>query len=420
MLKDSAQGWKEVDEVSAQHNRHPLQGIRVVDLSGSYAGPTATMYLADLGASVIKIERPERGDDARAWGPPFIDGTSAWFAAANRNKAGMSLDLRHPRAHDILRRLLDSADVLVANLNPAKLRRRGLAPEQVRAAHPHLVYCALSGFGLTGPDAGLTGYDLVAQARSGLMSVTGEQDRTPQRMGTALSDIVSALVATVGILAALRRRDLDGQGDVVDVSLLDADLALIAPRMASFLAGEPEPAPTGGTDSVIAIYRSFDTADRPIVVAAGNDAVWRRLCAVTDLERLTADPRFADNTGRREHREELVAQLASRLRTRPAADWLADFAAVAVPAAQIASLSEVVKDPQVDARKAIRFVEDDRGNSYPVVAPPWRLASQPEPPLSAPPSLGADTRGVLVAHGFTDAEVDDLVRDGVVWEPTSS
>jgi crotonobetainyl-CoA:carnitine CoA-transferase CaiB-like acyl-CoA transferase len=413
---------KAVSAISAHHpaEGRPLEGVRVVDLSGSYAGPTATMYLADLGATVIKIERPGTGDDARGWGPPFVDGTSAWFAGANRNKAGVVLDLRHERAQEVLRRLLDEADVLVANLNPRKLHRRGLAPDQVMRRHPHLVYCALSGFGLTGPDAALPGYDLVAQARSGLMSVTGERGGMPQRTNTALSDIAAALVAAVGILAALRRKERTGRGDVVDVSLLDADLALMAPRISSFLAGEPEPAPSGGTDSVIAVYQPFETADRPIVIAAGNDAVWARLCAVVGLPELLADPRYADNEGRRRHRDEIVAVLAQELLKRPAADWLADLSASSVPAARIASLSEVVKDPHVDARGAVRSVVDGRGTVYPVVAAPWRLASQPDVPMTAPPELGADTRGVLAAHGFTDAEIEDLFEEGVVWEPLTT
>lgn len=209
----------------------PLSGVRVVDMSTSYAGPTATMYLADLGAEVIKVERPGHGDDARTWGPPFTGGMSAWFASANSNKRSIVLDVRASDGNAVLHRLLDDADVFVENLNPAKLDALELAPEELRRRHPRLIYCALSGFGLTGPDSYLPGYDLVAQARSGLMSVTGERGGEPQRVSTALSDIVAGLAAALAVTAALRRQGRTGVGEVVDVGLLDVDLALMAPRI---------------------------------------------------------------------------------------------------------------------------------------------------------------------------------------------
>jgi crotonobetainyl-CoA:carnitine CoA-transferase CaiB-like acyl-CoA transferase len=366
----------------------PLDGVRVVDMSTSYAGPTASMYLADLGAHVIKVERPGQGDDARHWGPPFVDGDSAWFASANRNKDSVVLDLRGEAGRAELDRLLETADVFVENLNPAKLASLGLTPGELRERHPQLIYCALSGFGLTGPDAGLAGYDLIAQARSGLMSVTGAAGGPPQRVSTALSDIVTGMAAALAVSAALVRQRASGRGDLVDVSLLDTDLALLAPRIAAYLAGGPEPAPSGGTDSVLAIYQSFPTADRDIVIAIGNDVIWRRFCAVIELGELAEDEELATNAGRAARRAELVEAIAAKLHTRPAQEWIAALAAASVPASTIRSLSEVVADPQVRARGTVMPVPGS-GAKLHTVRSPFRLASQPEPRNERFPQLGS-------------------------------
>ncbi|OLT07728.1 CoA-transferase [Pseudonocardia sp. CNS-004] len=336
----------------ARDGGDPLAEVVVVDMSTSYAGPTAAMYLADLGARVIKVERPGHGDDARSWGPPFVDGGSAWFASANRNKDSIVLDLRTEPGRTELDGLLEGADVLVENLNPTKLAGLGLDPETVRRRFPKLVYCALSGFGLTGPDAGLAGYDLIAQARSGLMSVTGAAGGPPQRVSTALSDVVAGMCAALAVSAALVRQRTTGQGELVDVSLLDVDLALMAPRLAAYLAGGPEPAPSGGTDSVLATYQTFPTADRDIAVAIGNDAMWRRFCSVVELDALADDPGLATNADRQARRPELVAAISVRLARRPAVEWTDALQAAAIPCSLVQSLSEVVEDPQVRARGA--------------------------------------------------------------------
>lgn len=361
--------------------------MRVVDLSTSYAGPTAAMYLADMGASVLKIERPPLGDDTRSWGPPFVDGRSAWFESANRNKQSLVLDLRDQADRARLDELLADADVLLESFNPSKLSALGLQPDAVMAAHPRLIYCALSGFGFTGPDAETGGYDLAAQARSGLMSVTGAAGGTPQRVSTALSDIVTGMVAFGAINACLVQQGRTGTGEFIDVSLLDSDLALMAPRIASFLAGEPEPAPSGGTDSVLAVYQPFETADRPIVIAIGSEAIWQRFARLVGVPELAEDKTLADNAGRRDARPRILPLIAERLRTRPAADWLTDLADAGVPASSVQSLSEVVTDPQVLARESI--VELDSGLR--VVRAPWRLGASTAPPLrSGAPELGVE------------------------------
>ena len=391
----------------------PLTDVRVVDISTSYAGPTASMYLADMGADVLKVERPG-GDDARAWGPPFVDGESGWFHSANRGKRSIAVDLRVPGGVALLHRLLERADVFIENLNPAKLEGLGLDPDTVRRRHPHLVYCAISGFGFTGPDAATPGYDLIAQARSGLMSVTGAKGGTPQRVSTALSDIVTGLIAAFAVTAAVHQRSRTGEGEFVDVSLLDADLALMAPRIASYLAGEPEPRPSGGTDSVLAVYQAFETADRPIVVAVGNDALWCRFCQAVGLPELADDPALATNLGRRDHRARILAAVAERLAGRPSAEWVARLQEASVPASIIQSLSEVVADRQVRARHALGRLD----NGLEVVAPPWRLGS---PTVwfggAAVGRVGTDGPAVLEEYGFTEREIAAQVASGALLVP---
>lgn len=394
----------------------PLQGLRVVDLSTSYAGPTASMYLADLGADVVKVERPGRGDDARLWGPPFVDGVSAWFASANRNKRSIALDLRSSTGLDALHRLVSGADVLLESLNPSKLARLGLEPAETCARHPRLIYCAMSGVGLTGPQAHLPGYDLVAQARSGLMSVTGTAGGSPQRVSTALSDIVTGMVAALAISAAVVRQRETGVGDLIDVSLLDSDLALMAPRIAAFLAGESEPAPSGGTDSVLAIYQSFATADRDIVVAVGNDVIWRRFCEALGLSELADDPRLSTNAGRREHRAEVVARITEVLARRRAQHWLDVLQEAGVPTSLVQGLSEVTNDPQVLARDALLPVPGSGGGLHGVHSP-FRLGSLTEPRNERFPETGEHSVEVLRECGFSDEEIRDLLDTGAAEAP---
>ncbi len=397
----------------------PLAGVRVIDISTSYAAPTTSMYLADLGAEVIKVERPKRGDDTRGWGPPFVTGEAAWFLAANRNKRSICVDLRSPDGYAVLMRLLETAHVFVENLNPSKLGRLKLEPDLLRERFPGLIVCAVSGFGLTGPDRDSPGYDLIAQARSGLMSVTGAKGGTPQRVSTALSDIVAGTIAALAVCAALREQARSGRGELVDVSLLDADLSLLAPRIASFLAGEAQPVPSGGTDSVLAIYQPFETADHPIVVAVGNDEMWQRFCLALDLPQLAADERLATNAGRRAHRETCIAQIGARLATMPAAHWLRQLGDRGVPRAPIQFLSEVVEDGQVLAREMLSEWEHPTAGLVRTVGPPWRLGS-PAPPVRPAPGLGEHTEEILREAGFGTGEIAELRQSGGVWSPKAT
>ena len=396
----------------------PLDGVTVIDVSTSYAGPTATMLLADMGATVIKVERPGVGDDARHWGPPFTNGSSAWFLSANRNKLSVSIDLKHPQGQAVIRRLVESSDVFVESMNLAKLETLGISPTALRSINPKLVYCALSGFGMDGPDSDLPGYDLIAQARSGLMSVTGEDGGTPQRVSTALSDIATGFVAAFSIAAALRRQVLEGEGSTIDVSLLDVDLALMSPRIAAYSAGEPEPQPSGATDSVLAIYQQFSTADRPIVLAIGNDTIWRRFCTTVGLDDLVEDERFSTNAGRREHRDYLVDRISEELKAQPSDHWTATLGAAGVPCSPIQFLSDVTSDAHIAARGSLLSVQAGSDHDVTAAASPWSIDGQRNEKVSPPPSLARDNRTVLQDVGYTETQIDELVREGAIWEPT--
>jgi crotonobetainyl-CoA:carnitine CoA-transferase CaiB-like acyl-CoA transferase len=395
--------------------RPALDGIKVVDMSSSYAAPTASMYLGDMGAEVVKIE-PLRGDDARGWGPPFLNGEAAWFLSVNRNKQSICLDIRTAQGRDLLFELLESADVFIENLNPAKLEKHGLGIDALTQRFPHLVICAVSGFGLTGPDSALPGYDLIAQARSGIMSVTGDAG-IPQRVSTALSDVAAGTVAAFAIAAALVRQQKTGRGEVIDISLVDADLAFMAPRIASYLAGESEPRPCGGTDSVVAIYQRFETSDRPIVVAVGNDGHWQKACAAMGLDRLASQSDLATNAGRRARRSEVVDEF-QKVFSRVTADAaLAMLRSAGVPCSRINSLSEVVNDAQVLSRDAITTQHHNRAGEFRGVNKPWRLASETRHRPTPAPLRGEHGRQILVGLGKDDTAIDRLVEAGVVWIP---
>ncbi|MEO3825765.1 CoA transferase [Actinomadura sp. B10D3] len=390
----------------------PLRGLRVVDMTTSYAGPTASMYLADLGADVIKIERPGTGDDARSWGPPFVGADSAWFASANRNKRSVVVNLRVPEGLATLRTLIGQADVFMENFNPSKLEALRIDHERLRADFPRLIYCAMSGYGLDGPDRTLPGYDLAAQARSGLMSVTGAKGGPPQRVSTALSDIVTGMCAALAINAAVVRQRSEGVGDLIDVSLLDSTLAVMAPRVAAHLAGEPEPSPSGGTDSVLAVYQSFPTADRDLVIAIGNDAMWRRFCVAIGLPELAERADLADNAGRRAHREQLIDLVTGRTTERTAAEWQRVLGDAGIPCSLVQRVSEVVTDRQVVARGSLLPVPGTAGAG--TVHSPFRLASMPRPRNARYPELGAHTAEVLAEHGFGPADIARLAGCGAI------
>ncbi|MFE6459969.1 CaiB/BaiF CoA transferase family protein [Streptomyces cinereoruber] len=372
-----------------------LSGILVADFGRVLAGPYMTMLLADLGADVIKIERPGSGDDTRAWGPPFADGEATYFLGVNRNKRSVSLDLTDPGDLAAARAIVDRADVLVENFRPGTMERLGLGYEAVRTTNPGLVYCSVTGFG-TAEGARLPGYDLLVQAMGGLMSVTGEPDGPGTKTGVALVDVVTGLHAGMGVLAALRHRERTGEGQRVEVSLLGSLLSALTNQAAAHLGAGVVPRAMGNRHPSITPYEVFEAEDRPLVLAVGNDRQFRALCERIGLPELAGDARFATNAARVAHREELAAALAGPLGTRTADDWFEELTAAGVPCGPINDLADAFGLAD-RLGLAPRVPESAAGPGQ--VANPIRLGATPPSYRSAPPRLGEHTDAVLGAEG---------------------
>ncbi|HEX8691691.1 MAG TPA: CoA transferase [Longimicrobium sp.] len=383
---------------SRSHEPPPLSGLRVLDLSRVLAGPLCTMILGDLGADVVKVERPGTGDDTRAWGPPWAEGPqgreAAYYLSVNRNKRSVAADLKTPAGRALVLRLAQGADVLVENFAPGTMENFGLGYDELSRGNPGLVWCSITGYGSDGPEAGRPGYDFAVQARAGWMAVTGDPEGAPTKVGVAVVDVLTGQNAAIAILAALRERDRGARGQRVEVSLFDSALAgLVNVTQAALVTGR-EPARWGNAHVTIVPYQAFDAADRPFIVAVGNDAQWRRLCAAVGADDLLADERFATNPGRVEHRAEVVGALAARLGTRPAAEWLALLETAGVPCAPVQSVGEALGDPVLTARGGLWPMAGDTYGSVETVASPLRFTRTP-PTLARPaPSLGEHTAEV--------------------------
>jgi crotonobetainyl-CoA:carnitine CoA-transferase CaiB-like acyl-CoA transferase len=387
----------------------PLEGLLVVDFTRVLSGPYCTMLLADMGARVIKIEQPGRGDDTRAWGPPFAGAESAYFLSINRNKESLTVDLKQPEGRRIVERLLDRADVLVENFRPGTTDRLGLGYEASAARWPRLVYCSISGFGQTGPRRDEPGYDAVIQAESGLMSITGERDGPPVRLGVAIADIVAGMSAAHGIALALLARARTGRGQRVDIGMLDATAGLLTYQAASyFVTGEP-PRRLGNTHPTIVPYETFAAADGDLIITVGNDDIWRRFCDAIEAPSLASDARFADNRARLAHYDELKPLLAARLRSRTRAEWIERFAAARVPCGSVKDIGEALTDPQIAARSMIERVEHAALGAIRVLGVPIKLSETPGSVRTAPPTLGQHTDQILREDlGLTDEAIAAL------------
>jgi crotonobetainyl-CoA:carnitine CoA-transferase CaiB-like acyl-CoA transferase len=369
----------------------------VLDLSRVLAGPLCTMMLGDLGADVVKVERPGSGDETRQWGPPWVEGPagreSAYYLCANRNKRSVTADLGDPAGQALVRELAEGADVLVENFAPGTLERWGLDYETLAATNPRLVFCSITGYGADGPDAGRPGYDFAVQARAGWMAITGEPEGEPMKVGVALVDVLTGQNAAIAILAALHERERSGRGQRVEVTLMDSALAgLVNVGQAALIGG-----PTrryGNAHATIVPYQSFAAADRPLVVAVGNDAQWRRLCDVIGAGELAEDPRFASNPRRVENRDALVPLLAERFRSRAAAEWIALLEAAAVPCSLVQSPAEALADPAMRERGGIWRMRGATYGEVEVVASPIRLARTPARIVRGAPGLGEDDEEV--------------------------
>jgi len=382
----------------------PLHGVRVLDLSRILAGPTCTQTLGDLGADVVKVERPGAGDDTRGWGPPFVHDSagertslSAYYLAANRNKRSIAVDLATPEGAALVRRLASKADVLVENFKVGDLARHGLDYASLSVIAPRLVYCSITGFGQTGPRAGEAGYDFVAQAMGGVMSLTGDPDGAPTKVGVGVADVVCGLYATIGILAALNEARASGRGQHVDVALYDAQLSwLINAATASFLTSQ-DPVRRGNAHPSIVPYETFDTSDGTLALAVGNDAQFARLVEVLGRPELAADARFATNAGRVTHRDVLVPELRALFRNGTTARWIDALIRVGVPAGPVRGVTDAFADPQAIARGMRVELPSAVSASglVSLIGSPLKLSRTPVTYRRAPPTVGADESEVL-------------------------
>jgi len=418
----------------------PLEDVRVLELSRILAGPWAGQTLADLGASVIKVERPGAGDDTRSWGPPFVERSAggsepgesrrdaAYFLCANRGKQSIEVDFTQPEGRRIIRELAARSDVLIENFKVGGLERHGLDYSSLRAINPGLVYCSITGFGQTGPYRKLPGYDFLIQGMSGLMSITGEPDSAPGgkpvKVGVAVTDIFTGLYAVVAIQAALAHRARTGEGQHIDLALLDVQAAALANQASNFLVSGRPPGRMGNAHPNIVPYEAFATADGHIILAVGNDGQFARFCDVADRAELASDPRFTTNPGRVEHRETLVPIIAECMRTRTSAEWLALLEASGVPCGPINDIRELFDDPQVQARELRVEIPDtppaptERAGPAPTlpgVASPMRFSRTPIRYDRPPPRLGQHTAEVLRSVlGMTDPEIESARDAGVL------
>lgn len=392
-----------------------LAGLKVVDLTHIMAGPTCTLMLADMGADVIKVEKVPGGDDTRRSVPPVIGEESAAYLMMNRSKRGLALDLRQEAGKAVLRRLLEDADVLVENYRQETIEKLGFGYDHVKALNPGIIYCSISGFGRTGPYAGRGGFDLVAQAMSGIMSITGTaQGDPPVKCGPPLTDITAGLLAAMGILAALHHRDRTGEGQLVDTSLLEAGIVQTYWQSAMALATGVAPGPLGSAHPLNAPYQAYRTADGWIVVGGANQRAWQRLVEALGAPGLAEDPRFAENSDRMKNLPALEAELQAIFVTRPSQDWLSLLDEAGVPAGPVNDITQMHADPQVRARDMVVDVAHQTLGTIQTIGLPIKLSESPGGPRHGAPVYGQHSREILSAHGFDEAEIDELVASGVI------
>jgi len=406
-----------------------LSHLRVLDLSRILAGPWATQMLGDLGADIIKVERPVTGDDTRGWGPPFADAMtgdaavdaaarSAYFCSVNRNKRSLAIDITAPEGADILRRLVRESDVLVENFKVGGLAKYGLDYESLSAINPRLVYCSITGFGQDGPDAARAGYDFMIQGMGGLMSVTGEANGMPMKIGVALVDVLTGTNAATAILAAVMHAARTGTGQHIDMSLFDVSVASLANQAMNYLVSGTAPGRLGNAHPNIVPYQAFATADGHIILAVGNDSQFRKFCTIAGLDGLADDPDYATNKARVINRENLLPAIEAAMAGQATRWWLEQLAGAGVPAGPINTIDAVLDEPQARHRGLSTGIADELNGMIPTVASPLRLSATPPQTTLPPPRLGAHSREVLAEILSLDsAELDRLTDAGIIAAP---
>jgi crotonobetainyl-CoA:carnitine CoA-transferase CaiB-like acyl-CoA transferase len=393
----------------------PLDGIKVLDLTRVLAGPYCTMLLADMGADVVKVERPGAGDDTRAFGPPFVNGESAYFMSINRNKRSLTLNLKEDKARQILRQLLETVDVVVENFRPGTMESFGFGYEAVHDFNPALVFCSISGYGHTGPDADLPGYDLIIQGEGGAASLTGDTEGPPYKVGNSQADIVAGMMAFQGILLALLARHQSGTGQKIDISMLDCQVAMLTYQAGIYFATGESPTRLGNQHPTITPYETYRCKDGFINLACGNDNMWRTFCRVIGQEEWTEDPRFRTNADRVGHRRQLAALLEPVILQKTTQEWIDQLRQNGLPCGPIQTVGQVCEDPQVIARDMIVSLDHPTAGPIRVTGVPIKLSDTPGEVHSAPPTLGQHTTEVLgdwLQINATEAKV--LHQEGVV------
>ncbi len=387
-----------------------LENIRVLEMTEALAGPYCGMLLGDLGADVIKLERPRVGDQARHWGPPFLHGESAYFLSINRNKRSLTLDIKSNVGLRILHQLVTRSDVFITNLpRMESLRRAQIDPDTLRAMNPRLIYVAISGYGHTGPKAGRGGYDVVAQGEAGLMALTGGPDDGPIRFPTPISDITAGIYATVGILTALYAREKTGQGQFIDVALVDSQVTWLANIGGSYFATGQRPKKIGNLHPTITPYQPVRTKDKPIIIAVGSEPLWQRFCQVLGIENtLMREPRFASNPARNAHRDELIPLLEEILTQREAGYWIEQFVANEIPAGRINFPDETLSDPHLKARGMIVELEHPLIGIVKSIGNPIHLSDTPPTYRRYPPRLGEHNKEILEELGYRQQEIEAM------------